>query len=367
MCPQTVWTDLFVHIERWIEGDRNKRVRLDKAPWSTSKISKRIVKHTLWLIVSMATGGAWVFYFRDAPTLAVELVTGQAPAIAYLFVALFTFMTYLLGGLAREQVCTYMCPWPRIQGAMLDEHSLIVSYRADRGEQRGPHKKGDPWEGRGDCVSCRQCVAVCPMGIDIRDGAQLECIHCALCIDACNNIMDRVGRPRGLIGYDTVADSERRVQGLPSAHKFVRPRTIIYAGLIVIVGVIMLGAYLTRTTIDVSVQRDRNPLYVVLSNGSVRNAYTIKILNKEHEAKQFGIALDCLPGGRIGAGNADSNVVLSVGSDTTRSQRLFVTLPQAEITNGTLKKGASELCFVVTDLGSGRVFRHDSVFRGPEK
>ena len=189
-CPQTVWTDLMITVERFWQGDRNDRIRLDASPWGLAKIFRKVMTHLSWLAIGLATGGALVFYFRDAPTLARELLTGTAPFIAYLFLGIFAGTTYLLGGIAREQVCIYMCPWPRIQGAMVDHETLLVSYRTERGEPRGPHKKGQPWEGRGDCIDCKACVAVCPTGIDIRDGAQLECIQCALCIDACNAIMD---------------------------------------------------------------------------------------------------------------------------------------------------------------------------------
>ena len=188
-CPQTVWTDLFIWVETKIEGDRGARIRLANAPWTASKIAKRVSKHTVWLVFAVATGGAWVFYFNDAPTLLHQLVTGAASMGIYATIAALAFTTYSLGGLMREQVCTYMCPWPRIQAAMTDIEALSVTYRRDRGEPRGPHRKGESWDTRGSCIDCNQCVAVCPMGIDIRDGAQLECINCGLCIDACDDVM----------------------------------------------------------------------------------------------------------------------------------------------------------------------------------
>ena len=189
-------------------------------------------------------------------------------------IAILTFTTYTLGGLAREQVCIYMCPWPRIQGAMLDEDSLVVSYHPDRGEPRGAHKQGDVWGGRGDCIDCNQCVAVCPMGIDIRNGQQMECITCALCIDACDDVMAKIDRPKGLISYDTLANMDRRAQGKPARLRLVRPRTIMYAAFICIVGAVMLYALATRSVLALDVLRDRNPLYVTLSNGDIRNGYT---------------------------------------------------------------------------------------------
>ena len=186
-------------VERLIEGDRRARIRLDAAPWSVEKFALKLLKHSVWLLIAWWTGGAWVLYFADAPTLVTELATFQAPPVAYAAIAILTFTTYTLAGLMREQVCTYMCPWPRIQGALTDEHSLAVTYRYDRGEPRGPAKRSAALRAKGlpagDCVDCGQCVAACPAGIDIRDGLQMECIQCGLCADACNTVMAKVGRP----------------------------------------------------------------------------------------------------------------------------------------------------------------------------
>lgn len=207
-CPQTVWVDLYLVVERAIEGDRNARMKLDKGPWTFDKIWKRVAKHSIWIVIGVLTGGAWIFYFADAPKLLTDFVTGQAAPVAYFTVAILTATTYIFGGLMREQVCTYMCPWPRIQAAMLDENSLTVTYNDWRGEPRSRHSKKAIAAGEtvGDCVDCNACVAACPMGIDIRDGQQLECITCALCIDACNSVMDKIDKPRGLISYATLAD-----------------------------------------------------------------------------------------------------------------------------------------------------------------
>ncbi|MEX0840149.1 MAG: cytochrome c oxidase accessory protein CcoG [Parvibaculum sp.] len=364
-CPQTVWTDLFIHVERFFEGDRSARIRLDRSPWTAGKVGRKAAKHLVWLLIALATGGAWVFYFADAPTLAADLARFEAPAIAYISIAAFASTTYLLGGIAREQVCIYMCPWPRIQGAMFDEESLLVSYKEDRGEQRGPHKKGTSWEGRGDCIDCGQCVAVCPMGIDIRDGMQLECIQCALCIDACDAIMDRVERPRGLIAYDTLSNQQRRAAGAPQRLSILRPRTIVYMAALALVGLIMLVALVNRSTLEVNILPDRNPLFVTLADGSIRNGYELKIVNKEHRERIFRIDIEGLEGAALSrpalADEAGSTVV--VGVDTLRTARFFVSLPADRLEQ--LRGGKSALTFVATDLDNGETAVRESSFRGP--
>jgi cytochrome c oxidase accessory protein FixG len=337
-CPQTVWTDLMIVVERFWQGDRNARLRLNKAPWGPEKIFRKTMTHLSWLMVGLATGGALVFYFRDAPTLARELIAGTAPAIAYLFLGIFSLTTYLLGGIAREQVCTYMCPWPRIQGAMTDRHTLLVSYKPDRGEPRGPlHKSADgqiDWTKRGDCIDCKACVVVCPAGIDIRDGSQLECIQCALCVDACNDIMDKIDRPRGLIAYDTVAGLEATATGRHEPLQLIRPRTLLYAGLLSGVALLMLVGWLNRTVLEINVLHDRNPPYVRLSDGSIRNGYTVKLLNKLHEPRVLSLAVGGLPSAGIAIVGIDGGETarVTVATDNLRELRVYVTLPAAEVT-----------------------------------
>ena len=365
-CPQTVWTDLMIAVERFFQGDRNARMRLDKGPWTAEKIWRKGATHATWLLIAIATGGAFVFYFADAPTLARQLASFEAPLVAYVFLGTFTATTYVLGGIAREQVCTYMCPWPRIQGAMFDRDSLLISYRAWRGEPRGPHKAGQAWEGRGDCIDCMQCVAVCPAGIDIRDGAQLECIQCALCIDACNEIMDKVGRPRGLIAYDTLhslAAAEHETVPI----RLMRPRVVLYATALVIVAVVMLTALLLRPDLEVSVLHDRNPIYVRLSDGGLRNGYTIKLLNKLYEPRSFRLAPAGLPRATISIVGQEhqSDPVVTVPPDDLQSLRLYVTLDKKAVAK--LPSEATEFSLVVTDVaGDGRA-QHKATFRGPER
>jgi len=333
-CPQTVWTDLFIYVERLFEGDRNARMKLDAQPWSLNKAWRKIGKHAVWLGIGFGTGGAWIFYFHDAPTLIQTFWTGQAPLTAYVFCALLTATTYVFAGTMREQVCIYMCPWPRIQGAMLDEHSLQVTYRRDRGEPRGAHKKGTDWSSRGDCIDCNQCVVVCPMGIDIRDGAQLECINCGLCIDACDEVMHKVERPLGLIAYDTDAAVADREAGRRALYKPVRPRTIFYAAVLSVVSAVMLWGFSQRSPIDLHVLRDRNPTFVILHDGSIRDGYTLKIANRGFADAVAEIRFVGVEGVRLKTPGepADGQVLTAtIPANEVRAVRVFVTAPTSAI------------------------------------
>ncbi|MCK4712322.1 MAG: cytochrome c oxidase accessory protein CcoG, partial [Marinosulfonomonas sp.] len=275
-CPQTIWTDLFILTERWIEGDRNARVRLWESRWDMKKWRLRLTKWFVWLLIGVSTGGAWVFYFADAPTLLVQLLTFSAHPAAYMTVLILTITTVLFGGFAREQICIYMCPWPRIQAAMMDEETLTVGYRDWRGEPRGKGRKGANADRLGDCIDCMACVNVCPAGIDIRDGQQLECITCALCIDACDEIMEKIGKPRGLIDYLAFTDEPAERAGMAPRslwYHIMRPRTIMYTTLWSLVGVGLVVALFVRPEIDMSISPIRNPTFVTLTDGTIRNTY----------------------------------------------------------------------------------------------
>ncbi|MGX6649138.1 cytochrome c oxidase accessory protein CcoG [Maricaulaceae bacterium MS644] len=359
-CPQTVWTDLFIAVERLFEGDRNKRIKLDRAPWSADKAWRKIGKHSVWLLIAAATGGAWILYFHDAFDLLHDFFTFQAPLTSYIFFGVLTFTTYTLAGTMREQVCTYMCPWPRIQAALTDEEALNVTYRVDRGEPRGPHKKNESWEGRGDCIDCKACVAACPMGIDIREGAQLECIGCALCIDACDEIMVKVDRPKGLIAYDTDLNIQRRMKGEKPRFNFLRPRVVLYAALIVGVAGLMVFGLASRAELELNTGRDRNPNYVTLSDGTVRNGYTITVLNKAGEPRTLEVAAqsDPLMTMRIIGAREETPTRVTVGPDMTQDFRIFLSLPEAGV------DGPSEAVrFTVTDIETGETAESQSVFQ----
>jgi len=335
LCPQTVWTDLFYAVERLIEGDRRDRIRKDKGAFSLRRAGELTAKHTIWLMIAWWTGGAWVLYFADAPTLVRDLATFRAPFAAYVWIGILTFTTYTLAGFMREQVCTYMCPWPRIQAALTDEWALNVTYRHDRGEPRVSAKKADELRHKGlpagDCVDCFQCVAVCPTGIDIRNGAQLECIMCGLCIDACDNVMAKLGRPTGLIAYDNDVNIKRRLEGKANVYRLVRPRTVIYAAVIALVGAIMLYALATRSFLDISVLHDRNPLAVMLADGSVRNAYTVRLLNKQTHYRTVALDVEGLPHAKVQVVGSDAAIegrpYVAIGPDQTAEMRVLVTVP----------------------------------------
>ena len=355
MCPQTVWTDLFYAVERFVEGDRRERMISDKRGWTFTHIRQVALKHFLWLMIAWWTGGAWVLYFADAPTLVRDLATLQAPFIAYLWIGILTATTYTFAGHAREQVCIYMCPWPRIQAALTDEWALNVTYRRDRGEPRMSTKKADQLrthgQPAGDCVDCHQCINVCPTGVDIRDGIQLGCIQCGLCIDACDAVMAQVGRPTGLIGYDTDINAQRRLAGKTPIYRPVRARTIVYAVAIAIVGSIMLYVLATRGTMSVNVLHDRNPLFVLLADGSIRNDYTVRLLNKG-ASRSFALEVSGLPEPTVHiagiAPSGDGRLIVDVGQDQTREVRVSVQVPAASAPNAAVDMGIT-----ITDIANG--------------
>lgn len=364
-CPQTVWTDLFLVVERFFEGDRNARMKLDKAPWSFNKLWRKAAKHAVWLLVSFATGGAFVLYWHDARGLSETFFIGQAPMTAYVFAGILSLTTYALAGTMREQVCTYMCPWPRIQAALIDKKTLAVTYRAQRGEPRAPHKKGDSWEGRGDCIDCTQCVTVCPMGIDIRNGPQLECIQCALCIDACDGVMKKVGRPTGLIAYDTDENEARRLANKkPKAFQPFRSRTVLYTGVFALTASIMTAGLATRSSVELSALKDRALPFVQLSSGDIRNTYTIKVVNKQHLKRDVSLAVEGLTGSTfelIGAGENVHPGHLLAEPDAVDTYRLLITAPAAALSSDT-----TNIRIVLSDEGQ-KLAETSTRFLGPER
>jgi cytochrome c oxidase accessory protein FixG len=331
LCWQTVWTDLFYAVERWVEGDRRDRMMKDKKGWTFQHVREVATKNFLWLMIAWWTGGVWVLYFNDAPTLVYQLATFQAPAIAWIWIGILTLTTYVFAGHMREQTCIYICPWPRIQAAMTDEWALNVSYERDRGEPRMSTKKAqharEKGEKVGDCVDCLQCVAVCPTGVDIRKGSQLGCIQCGLCIDACDNVMTEIGRAPHLIFYDTDINVQRRAQGLAPIYRPIRPRTLIYPVVIALVGGIMVAKLATRSDLGVDVMHDRNPLAVATSDGGVRNGYTVRLLNKQPNDRKIDLSVSGAPGLTLRIVEAGDGQSATVGPDQTLELRVLVMAP----------------------------------------
>ena len=366
-CPQTVWTDLFILVERWVEGDRNARIRLHRQPWNWEKLIKNGIKWWLWLLIGLATGGAWVFYFTDAPTLFWGLLDGTASPVAYITMAVLTFTTFFFGGFAREQICIYACPWPRIQAAMMDEDTITIGYRSWRGEPRGKQSV----ETSGDCIDCMACVNVCPMGIDIRDGQQLACITCGLCIDACNGIMDKIGRPHGLVGYLALTDEPLEKAGKPDKpiwKHILRPRTIVYSLLWLGIGIGLVVALFVRANLDASITPVRNPPYVILSNGDIRNTFDMRLRNKHGDDRWFTVSATAGGDVTLALEGTDELRVLVKASDTL-VQRLYVTAKAGTVA---AKAHHLPLRIWITDVEgpdipkAERIYK-DTIFNGAEE
>ncbi len=285
-CPQSVWTWVFMWAEKITEGDRNQRIKLDAAPWSTNKLLRRAAKHGLWLAVSLATALAFVGYFTPIRELLRELLSLQLGLTTAFWLLFFTAATYLNAGWLREKICLHMCPYSRFQSVMFDDSTLLVTYDSARGEGRGPRKKTADYraQGLGDCTDCTLCVQVCPTGIDIRDGLQLDCISCGACIDACDTVMDKMGYARGLVRYT----SERALAG--GKTQWLRPQLLSYAAMLLLMLAAFVWALDTRPLLSLDVSKDRglfreNPL------GQIENIYSLKVINKTQQTRRYALAL----------------------------------------------------------------------------
>ncbi|MCG5523569.1 cytochrome c oxidase accessory protein CcoG [Ectothiorhodospira haloalkaliphila] len=327
-CFQTLWTDVFMLIERWLQGDRAARMRLAERGGPRATALKGAT-HGLWLLVAFATGLTFTLYWANAPDLVVAFFTGQAAFAAYATAGFLTITTYLLAGLLREQVCTYMCPYARFQSVMFDKDTLIVSYDAARGE--GSEGRSKPVRGLrsreerqargvGDCIDCGYCVQVCPVGIDIRDGLQYQCIHCALCVDACDTVMDGLKWPRGLVRYT----SENALEGRRT--RYFKPKTIGYAVPLVLIAVLLGWGIAHQTPLDASVSQVRQPLFVQLSDGSIQNSYEIRLHNKAQHPVVLELRLTGLDGAALDTGRIE-RVSLMPEQRTTLLARVRYDVP----------------------------------------
>jgi cytochrome c oxidase accessory protein FixG len=286
-CPQTVWTEVFIWIERWIEGDRAKRMKLDASPWTREKILRKSAKHFVWIVFAAWTGFTFVGFFTPIRELGHNVITLSLGPWETFWTVFYGFATYGNAGFLREQVCKYMCPYARFQSAMFDKDTLIISYDPGRGEPRGGRRKSVDKEeaGLGDCINCTLCVQVCPTGIDIRDGLQYECIACAACIDVCDQVMDKMDYPRGLIRYTTEHALKHKTGHV------IRPRIIVYGLLLLVIVSGTLWGMTHRVPLRADLIRDRNALYRELPGDLVENVYTLKITNMDDRPHRYGMAV----------------------------------------------------------------------------
>jgi len=360
-CPQTVWTDIFIKVERFFQGDRNDRIKLDRKTFSFQNIWRKIATHATWILISLITGLGFINYFGDAPTIIKNILDlnlswsqgGWALGIGA--------STYIMAGFAREQVCNYMCPYARFQSAMFDPATLIISYDEKRGEPRGKHKKNDSFENRGHCIDCKQCVVVCPQNIDIRNGLQMECIACGLCIDACDNVMTQMNLPKGLIRYETQLNLENLDPNKKTKFKFLRPRTFYYSTILLIVGGLITFNLSAKLPLKADVLPDRNPMFVMLSNGNVRNGYTIKISNKTFEDKSYKLKIEHIKYSEIKvAGTEDMSVEnLPVKAGEVSSFKVYLSVDSEDLQDS---KGRNKVEFVIIDNKTNEEVEVGSVF-----
>jgi cytochrome c oxidase accessory protein FixG len=356
-CPQTIWTLAYIWVEHRVEGTRNQRKALDRAPWSVNKLKKKIAKHSAWLLMSVFTATTFISYFIPAISLYSDLISFEWTGLVTFWVLFFALCTYGNAGWLREKVCTDMCPYARFQSAMFDKNTLLVAYDAKRGENRGARKRKDDAQqlkqekGLGDCVDCNLCVEVCPAGIDIRNGMQYECINCALCIDACDETMTRFNYEKGLISYT----SEHALTGeKPEGFSY---KLMGYASLCILFVAAMVLWVDARVPLEASILRDRNALYRVNFEGIVENTYTLKILNKSQEPLHFSIKVaDLTINNAQLANNMPNNLLIEAG----RMQEVPVTVA---IDGYDLKKKMTDISFVIQAIEQPNIsLKKSSVF-----
>ncbi len=356
-CFQTVWTDAFTWLEDKLEGAPQKRRKLDAAPLSFTKVRVKVTKHLLWLVISVLTGISFVAWFYGAIDLWKDLFTLQASPVAYGFIALFTAGTYVLAGYMREQACFWLCPYARIQGVMIDKTTVVPTYDYHRGEPRGRIKKGETEENRttGDCVDCKQCIAVCPTGVDIRHGQQEGCIMCALCIDACDEVMEKVGRPTGLIRYESYESMEANRSPVPL---YKRPRVWVYSAIMSLALIGIAYGLTSLAPLELKVLHARQPLFVLQSDGSIQNKYTMKILNKMSEDIESTITAS----GPKGLILVDADEPITARHGMVTSHTVFVKVPKEN-----LEQETTPIVFTVQGEYNGNLLKGDrkSVFIGP--
>ena len=349
-CPQTVYTEIFMWVERRFEGDRQARIKLDGAPWSWAKLRKRGGKQAVWLFIGLWTGFTFVAYFTPARSLFAAAATLTLGPWEWFWSLFYGFATYGNAGYMREQVCKYMCPYARFQSAMFDRDTLVISYDTARGEPRGPRARGVPSAsiGKGDCVNCTLCVQVCPTGIDIRDGLQYECIGCTACIDACNGVMDKVGYPRGLIRYATERGLKERSSMAQMWRHLLRPRILVYTGLLVLITLGFVASLVTRSPFRADVIRDRGFMGRLVADGKIENVYRVQLMNVTESKQHLRIQVEGLPQATL-VSNPETDV------DSTQARWLPVAVQLPPEAAAALGPGAHPMRFRIVLMAAGKV------------
>ena len=370
-CPQTVYTEIFMWVEHHLEGDRNRRMKLDKAPWSFEKLWRKGGKHLLWVLIGLWTGLTFVGYFTPMRSLMASVASfGLGPWETF-WVLFYGFATYGNAGFMREQVCKYMCPYARFQSAMFDKDTLVISYDAERGEPRGgvrPKRKSEDSRaelkaaGLGDCIDCELCVQVCPTGIDIRKGLQYECIGCAACIDVCDGVMDKMKYPRGLIRYDTQNGMQLHLDGRAELRRVLRPRVMVYTAVLVLICLALMASLMLRSPFKVDVVRDRGVLARLVEDGWVENVYRLQIMNTTEQLQRYRIVAVGLPDIRL-----EPLAEVSVEPAQARWVPVSVRVPPEAAAK--VGPGAHRIDFSIerqaSDAGSARTVVEKSTFMVP--
>ena len=360
-CPQTVYTEIFMWVERRLEGDRSARIRLDGGPWSWQRLWRKGSKHAVWIAIGLWTGFTFVGYFTPIHSLAAEVLALSLGPWERFWVLFYGFATYLNGGYMREQVCKYICPYARFQSAMFDKDTLIISYDAERGEPRGARSRKAEVKppGLGDCVDCNLCVQVCPTGIDIRKGLQYECIGCAACVDVCDDVMDRLEYPRGLVRYDTQNGLARHLSRDQVLRRVFRPRVLIYSLILVIVCTALAVSVAMRSPFRVDVLRDRASLARLVEDGYIENVYRLQIMNATESPQHYRVTADGLPGLTL-----REPVSLDVGPIEARWVSVALRVPPESAAQ--TGAGAHEIHFTIeregTTTADARSLREKSTF-----
>lgn len=359
-CPQTVYTELFLWIERKLEGERGARIKLDAAPWSLDKLRRKGGKHAVWGALALWTGFTFVGYFTPIQVLAAEARTLQFGPWEWFWVLFYSLATYGNAGFLREQVCKYMCPYARFQSAMFDHDTLIVTYDAKRGDPRGTRARSTDLAkaGLGDCIDCNLCVQVCPTGIDIRNGLQYECINCTSCIDACDGVMDKMRYDRGLIRFDTQRAMSEPMTREEKLKRLFRPRVVIYGSVLLALSIAFVAGLSLRSPVRVDVVRDRATLARVVDDGQVENVYRLQLMNATESVQRYSISVDGIPGAAI-TGSAETEA----GPAEARWVTVAVRVPHAAAR--TQGHGAHPIHFDIRVQGSDRHVRERSTFVVP--